>query len=85
MPESIKAKFIVTKNAVTIYVHFHKAACVLRWPREDRAISHIQTLAANLPEVIRDGLNEVFVTDQANRLDFEISELFTDEDERDGK
>ena len=86
MSESVSARFVVTRTTVTIYATFHDVACVFRWPRkDDRVMSHVQTLAANLPEVIREGLREVFVTDQANRLDYELSELFTDEDERDGK
>lgn len=81
--EQIKARFWVTKSAVTIYATFHQVHLTIRWPRtEDNAVRHVRTLIANLEELVKNGLEEVFVQDQAKRLDFEIDEFYKDEAEK---
>lgn len=81
MPESIKANYLVTKSAVTIFARFHEAVVTIRWKRSPDSVSHVRTLIGNLPEVVAEGLQEVFIQDQAVRLDWEIEELFLDNDE----
>lgn len=80
--QQIKARFWVTKHAVTIYATFHEVSVTLRWPRSEDAHRHVRTLIGNLGQLVKDGLEEVFIQDQANRLDFEIEELLRDDEER---
>lgn len=79
--EQIKARFYVTKKAVTIFAIYHEASVTIRWPRGKDNERHIRTLVANLETLLQEGINEVFVQDQANRLDFEIESLFLESDE----
>lgn len=82
MSESIKANYLVTKSAVTIFARFHEAVVTIRWKRSTEAERHVRTLIANLPDVVKEGLAEAFIQDQANKLDWEIEELFLDNEDR---
>lgn len=80
MSESIKARFVVTPSFVTILATFHECQLTIRWRREADSARHVRALVSNLGEMVEDGLKEVFVQDQTRRLDFEIEELFTEND-----
>jgi len=82
---SIRARFMVTKSNVTILADFKGISVSIAWKREgdpELTARHLRTLVGTLPDVIKDGLREVYVEDQAKRLDFELEELFKDEDEK---
>lgn len=83
---SIRARFMVTKSNVTILADFKGISITIAWKRAgdpEGDARHLRTLVGNLPEVIRDGLQEIYVSDQAKRIDFELEELFNEEN-RDG-
>lgn len=70
----LKAKFWVTKKNVTIFVTFHGVKATLRWDRGgDDALTtrHINTLIANLPQMVTDGLQEVVIQSEMKGLDQE--------------
>jgi hypothetical protein len=77
---AIKARFWVTKSAVTVYAIYKDVHLTLRWKRGAESDRHVKTLIANLPEMVKDALNEIFVQDQVARIEWEIEELFLDED-----
>lgn len=86
MPEDnhIRARFVVRKGSVTILATFHEVSVIIRWPRTsepDLTSRHVRTLLGNLTDVVKDGLNEVFVQDQANKLDEELRGLFEKDSE----
>lgn len=70
----LKAKFWVTRSHVTIFVTFHGVRLTLRWERggdDSLTTRHINTLIANLPQVVTDGLNEVVIQSEMKGLDQE--------------
>lgn len=71
----IRARFFVTKKTVTIFARFHEVACTLRWERDneqpERQTRHINTLIGNLPELVKDGLQEVVVQVESAGIDQE--------------
>lgn len=71
----IRARFFVTKKAVTIYARFHEVTCTLRWERDnedpDRQTRHIKTLIGNLDQLVKDGLQEVVIQAEAAGIDQE--------------
>lgn len=81
MSESIKARFFVTKSAVTIFATFHECQLSMRWKRSAESVRHVRTLIANLDKIVDEGLGEVFVQDEARRLDWEIEQFYRDNDE----
>lgn len=82
---SIRARFMVTKSNVTILADFKGISLTVAWKREgdpEQTARNLRTLVGNLPEVLKDGLREVYVEDQLKRIDFELEQLFKDEDEK---
>lgn len=71
----IKARFMVTKKSVTIYARYREVSCVLRWERDsadtERQTRSINTLIANLGQLVNDGLAEVTVQSEMADLDNE--------------
>ena len=81
----VQAKFVVTQKQVSILANYREISLTIMWPRHDHpgeTARHLRTLLGTMPDVIKDGLNEVFVQDQAKRIEFELQELFKDEDEK---
>lgn len=84
---SIRARFVVTKSNVSILADYRGISMNIAWKRlgdPDADARHLRTLISNLPELVKDGLREVYVSDQAKRIDYELAELFKDEDEKHG-
>lgn len=81
MPDKIHAKFRVTRAEVTIVASYKEARLVLRWDRTPEAVRHVRTMIDRFPEIVSEGLNEVYVQDQMKRLDFDYESLLMDEDE----
>jgi len=82
---NIRARFMVTKSNVTILADFKGISMTIAWKRDgdpEQTARNLRTLVGNLPEVLKDGLQEVYVVDQLKRIDFELEELFKDEDEK---
>lgn len=77
----IRAKFRVTRTEVTIVADYREVKLVLRWDRNDEAVRHVRTLIDRFPEIVSEGLNEVYVQDQMKRLDFDYESLLMNEDE----
>jgi hypothetical protein len=75
----IRARFFVTKKAVTIYARYHEVTCTLRWERGakdlDLQTRHIKTLIANLDKLVADGLQEVVIQAEAAGIDQEWLDL----------
>ena len=76
---------MVTKSNVTILADFKGISMTIAWKREgdpEVTARNLRTLVGNLPEVLKDGLREVYVEDQVKRIDYELEQLFKDEDEK---
>lgn len=74
----IRARFFVTKKAVTIYARFHEVTCTLRWDRTgdpDTQTRHLKTLIGNLDKLVADGLQEVVIQAEAAGIDQEWLEM----------
>ena len=81
----IRARFMVTKSNVTILADFKGVSATIAWKRSgdpEGDARHLRTLIGNLPELVKDGLQEVYVLDQAKRIDYELEELFKDQEEK---
>lgn len=81
MPDdnNIRARFLVTRNSVTIYARYHEVSCVLRWERDnanlERQTRRINTLIGNLAPLVTDGLREVTIQSEMAGLDHEWAAL----------
>lgn len=75
----IRARFFVTKKAVTIYARYQEVTCTLRWERDnedpERQTRHIKTLIGNLDSLVKDGLQEVIVQAETAGIDQEWLEM----------
>ena len=74
----IKARFFVTKKAVTIYARYKSVTCTLRWDRTgdpEEQTRHLKTLIGNLDQLVSDGLQEVVIQAEAAQIDQEWLEM----------
>lgn len=79
--KQIKARFLVGKSYVTTFATLEGASIAIRWPREKEGVRQMRTLVDNLDKILDEGVNEVLVQDELNKLDFEIEQLYLDNDE----
>lgn len=79
----IMARFAATPKVATVALRYGGVDMTIRWTRSgdpDQDMRYLKTLVINLPEVLKKGTEEIYVLDQSRRLEFEIEELFADED-----
>lgn len=79
----IKARISVRKATVTCYVTFKEVSLILRWPRQpdpELAWQHVNILLKQLPDLAREGLQEVIVQSESQQLDDELRQMFGDDE-----
>lgn len=78
---SIKARFWVTQKHCTIFTTYRGSTLQLRWARgedDEEAARNVYRLLKNMPDVVKDCINEAFVQSQTKGIQAELDELFSD-------
>lgn len=81
MAEAINVKFQLTTKRLYIRATYHDVVLSLNWPVDDENYArHINTLILNLPDMVKDGREEMFVRRESLGLDAELDHLFNQQD-----
>ena len=79
----IVARFVATTQAAAIFLRYGPIDMTVKWPRSndpDSDLRYLRTLIANLPEILAKGTEEIWIQDQSRRLEYELGELFRDQE-----
>lgn len=82
-PDKITAVFRVTKTHVSITAKYLRGTLQLTWKRDeddDETTRQVNALLANLPAMVREGIQEVQVKAAMEDIDQEYRDLFPRED-----
>lgn len=81
MAEAINVKFKLSSTRLYISAKYHDVLLTLSWPLDDEHYArHINTLILNLPDMVKDGREEMLVRRETLGLDAELSNFFEQED-----
>lgn len=81
MAEHINAKFQLTATRLYISCKYHDVLLTISWPLADKDYERrVKTLLHNMPDLVKDGAQEMTVRRELLGMDAELFNLFEQED-----
>lgn len=80
MAEHISARFQLTTTRLYISAKYHDVLISLSWPLADKDYERrVKTLLYNMPELVKDGAQEMVVRRELLGMDAELDHLFRED------
>lgn len=81
MAEHISVKFRLTATRLFISCKYHDILLTISWPLDDKEYERrINTILNNVPDLVKDGTQEMVVRRELLGIDAELNNFFNQED-----
>jgi len=73
--DNIRARFVSAEDGAAIFIKYRDVFMTIRYKLSEDCIQQVSKLVGNLPDLLSKGYEEIYVQEQARKLELELEDF----------